>query len=141
MESTSLGGDWCFFVSKLSRSIENKLVVFGGYGGQQRHSRLNDVVMMDVNKNEWERPLMSGSVPCDRLFHSTVVLGKQIFLYGGRKGPKEPLGDMYVLSLENWKWSRVEVSGTEKPSSRWRPHGRFLHERTKEIVFEVVLSC
>lgn len=123
--------------------VDNKLVVFGGFfdtGFENKY--LNDMHCIDLSLDElkWKKIETSAVdiVPSPRSGFQWVVLGSEVFLYGGyckeivskaktmsHKGKKKGgsvieeamvargvvLSDCYKLSGENLKWQKVKRSG------------------------------
>jgi len=45
---------------------------------------LNDVHVLDVNENRWITPKVSGVSPAGRYYHSAVLAGSRIIIFGGK---------------------------------------------------------
>lgn len=74
---------------------KNNLYLFGGT--PDGSSGLNDVVVYDMEKNIWSFPRVAGSAPSGRYRHSAVVIGSQMYIFGGYRS--KCLGDLHVLDL------------------------------------------
>lgn len=59
--------------------VKDQLVVFGGYGGQASHQRLNDVICIDPISKKIQFPTLSGTIPSPRMQHTGVVIGTLFF--------------------------------------------------------------
>lgn len=92
---------------------KNQLVLFGGT--PDGSSGLNDVVVFDLGKGVWTTLNTTGSAPSGRYRHSAVVIGSQMYVFGGYRS--KCLGDLHVLDLETLAWKQPAASGTW-PSSR-----------------------
>ncbi|KAL1198033.1 Acyl-CoA-binding domain-containing protein 5 [Cardamine amara subsp. amara] len=71
-----------------------------------------DVVLEDPNTvsvyNQWTAPRTSGQPPKARYEHGAVVIQNKMYMYGGNHNGRY-LGDLHVLDLKTWTWSRVET--------------------------------
>ncbi|KAG5399159.1 hypothetical protein IGI04_020973 [Brassica rapa subsp. trilocularis] len=71
-----------------------------------------DVVSEDPNTvsvyNQWTAPQTSGQRPKVRYEHGAAVIQDKMYIYGGNHNGRY-LGDLHVLDLKSWTWSRVET--------------------------------
>ncbi|CAH8272417.1 unnamed protein product [Arabidopsis lyrata] len=71
-----------------------------------------DVVLEDPNTvsvyNKWTAPRTPGQPPKARYEHGAAVIQDKMYVYGGNHNGRY-LGDLHVLDLKNWTWSRVET--------------------------------
>ncbi|KAJ4892940.1 Acyl-CoA-binding domain-containing protein 4 [Raphanus sativus] len=71
-----------------------------------------DVVSEDPNTvsvyNQWTAPQTSGQRPKARYEHGAAVIQDKMYIYGGNHNGRY-LGDLHVLDLKSWTWSRVET--------------------------------
>ncbi|XP_018433399.2 acyl-CoA-binding domain-containing protein 4-like isoform X2 [Raphanus sativus] len=71
-----------------------------------------DVVSEDPNTvfvyNQWTAPQTSGQRPKPRYEHGAAVIQDKMYIYGGNHNGRY-LGDLHVLDLKTWTWSRVET--------------------------------
>uniref|UniRef100_A0A1J3CPF0 Acyl-CoA-binding domain-containing protein 4 n=1 Tax=Noccaea caerulescens TaxID=107243 RepID=A0A1J3CPF0_NOCCA len=58
--------------------------------------------------NQWTEPQTSGQRPKARYEHGAAVIQDKMYIYGGNHNGRY-LGDLHVLDLKNWTWSRVET--------------------------------
>ncbi|CAN8269904.1 unnamed protein product [Cochlearia groenlandica] len=80
-----------------------------------------DVVSEDPNTvsvyNQWTVPQTSGQRPKARYEHGAAVIQDKMYIYGGNHNGRY-LGDLHVLDLKSWTWSRVETKvATESPET------------------------
>lgn len=94
---------------------EGKLVVFGG-SGEGEGNYLNDVHVLDVERMEWSSPEVRGELPVARDSHAAFAVGRRFFVYGGDCGDRYH-GEVDVLDLDSFTWSRVCSSLSLSPSS------------------------
>ncbi|KAF8097971.1 hypothetical protein N665_0278s0032 [Sinapis alba] len=80
--------------------------------GRLTETQDKDVVLEDPNTifvfNQWTAPLTSGHPPKARYEHGAAVMQDKMYMYGGNHNGRY-LGDLHVLDLKNWTWSRVET--------------------------------
>jgi hypothetical protein len=87
---------------------DSKMVIFGG-SGEGKGNYLNDVHVLDVKAMKWISPEVRGETPAKRDSHSAVAVGNKIVVYGGDCGDHY-LGDVDILDLFTFTWSRVSLS-------------------------------
>ncbi|XP_010485986.1 PREDICTED: acyl-CoA-binding domain-containing protein 4 isoform X2 [Camelina sativa] len=80
--------------------------------GQLAETQDKDVVSEESNTvsvyNQWTAPQTSGQPPKARYEHGAAVIQDKMYIYGGNHNGRY-LGDLHVLDLKNWTWSRVET--------------------------------
>ena len=60
------------------------IFVFGGRMGTSIDEKLlNDLWMFDTDSKTWSEVEANGDVPSPRSFHSSVVIGESIYVFGG----------------------------------------------------------
>eukprot|EP00210_Caulerpa_lentillifera_P009018 g8607.t1 len=90
--------------------IRNQFVVFGGYGGQSSHQRLNDIVCFNSVSKTIHFPVISGTIPAPRMHHTATTLGDSIYIIGGRSNPQTALEDVFKLDTTTWRFEKLQVS-------------------------------
>lgn len=65
--------------------------MFGGYDGVHR---MNDFYKLTLENYAWSVIYSNGEVPNPRYFHSSVVYGECMYLFGGYNG-SERLQDLF----------------------------------------------
>jgi hypothetical protein len=75
---------------------------------------LNDVHVLDVKAMKWISPEVRGETSAKRDSHSVVAIGNKIVVYGGDCGDHY-LGDVDILDLFTFTWSRMVVQGSNSP--------------------------
>ncbi|GMH40346.1 hypothetical protein BSKO_08250 [Bryopsis sp. KO-2023] len=94
---------------------DDRVAVFGGYGGSGTHRRLNDLLIFNQKTSEWTSPKTSGDIPTPRMGHACVALGNaEMLLIGGRHSPTSPLDDVYTCreaGQSQWTFRRVQTQG------------------------------
>lgn len=91
------------------------VIIFGGYGGTGRHSRLNDVLLLEL-ESSLLRSVQAENAPSCRQAHSSVVVDDKMVLIGGREGPTKPLSDVCVFNITSRSWTVVPTSGAAFPA-------------------------
>jgi tRNA wybutosine-synthesizing protein 4 len=87
---------------------DDRIVMFGGYGGGARHERLNSVVVM--HNDVVTLPSVSGTGPSARVLHGACMLADdQLLVHGGRAGPGTPLDDAFVLNCRTMQWRKLTL--------------------------------
>ncbi|CAA7015843.1 unnamed protein product [Microthlaspi erraticum] len=80
--------------------------------GRLSETQDKDVVSEDPSTvsvyNQWTEPQTSGQRPKARYEHGAAVIQDKMYIYGGNHNGRY-LGDLHVLNLKNWTWSRVET--------------------------------
>ncbi|GMR60158.1 hypothetical protein PMAYCL1PPCAC_30353, partial [Pristionchus mayeri] len=110
-----------------------QMIVFGGFEEQdQRFSQ--ETFIFDFESATWSEMATMGDRPAWRDFHTAVVIGDDMFVFGGRcdiMGQYHSTRDVYdekmrALNLKTQKWRVVETKG-EIPSGR-RSHSAFQYD-------------
>jgi len=103
----------------------SKMYVFGGTNGLAYY---NDLYILDLENNAWNKAETTGPAPCPREGHAAILVGTNLVVHGGfnfdeptyKKENKKYgsylqgcyLNDIRVLDTESLLWSRLRVSGT-----------------------------
>ncbi len=96
-------------------AARDRLVVFGG---NDRRTYYDDTLTLDLSTLEWRRLPRGDSLPSRRGFGRMVAdpARDRVVVFGGnREG--DFFGDLWALTLDNERWSRLEVEGSA-PSTR-----------------------
>ncbi|CAH2055027.1 unnamed protein product [Thlaspi arvense] len=92
--------------------------------GRLAETQDKDVVSEDPNTvsvyNQWTAPQTSGQRPKARYEHGAAVIQDKMYIYGGNQNGRY-LGDLHVLDLKNWTWSRVETKVATEPQETSNP--------------------
>jgi tRNA wybutosine-synthesizing protein 4 len=122
------------------------ILIFGGFGiagdrsGKSRptatHSRLAATEILRV-KAAGEVALAELDLefePEPRLYHTAVEVEGDVYLFGGRQGPRRPFDDLYVFSGKSQKWTKIERrEGAPWPAARFR-HATVAVEPNKLLI-------
>ncbi|CAK56809.1 unnamed protein product (macronuclear) [Paramecium tetraurelia] len=90
------------------------VVLFGGIC----NGRLNEIMIFDIQKDEWKVQQTQGRQPSPRCYHSGFYDESQnvIYYYGGQADKGRSLTDFYCLSFQNFVWKRLFL--LESPPNR-----------------------
>ena len=79
----------------------------------------NDLLSLDVDARHWTRLAPKGSPPTPRSHHSSCVVGRRLFVFGGRvrHGSNNQLF-MIELGVKKLYWQEIRVTGA-LPGSRY----------------------
>ena len=67
-----------------------------------------------------------GNIPSPRSFHTTVISGTDMYLFGGGSGEKECINDLHRLDMLEMKFSLVHPPSEDG----YQPKGRCYHTMT-----------
>lgn len=81
-----------------SITYDNKIYVFGG----RFCNDLNDVLLLDPQKDQITTLKVSGDVPKARRRHSACFLGSNMLIFGGFNG--EYFNDLHYINVHNAKY-------------------------------------
>lgn len=84
-------------------SVDRRLYVFGGCGGE---GRLSDLHAFDTETSTWEE-LPSSPAICGRGGACFFAIGKMLYVVAGFSGQEN--GDMHSYSIETREWKQVDV--------------------------------
>ncbi|MEM4385349.1 MAG: kelch repeat-containing protein [Candidatus Anstonellales archaeon] len=89
----------------------NKLYVFGGYGGEynQPATHLNDIVEFDIFNNKWTT-INASNPPSPRMAHSAVVIGNYMYVFGGYDGTNFN-NELWRYNFTNSTWTKLNPTG------------------------------
>ncbi|KAL5723225.1 hypothetical protein ACHQM5_006648 [Ranunculus cassubicifolius] len=113
-------------------SWKNKLIVVAGEDSSDYY--LSDVHILDTDTLVWKQLTTLGQKLPPRAGHSTVALGKNLFVFGGFTDERNLYDDLHMLNLETGVWTKVISSG-QGPSARFSVAGDCLDPRKGLLVF------
>lgn len=97
-------------------SWKNRVIVIGGEDGHDYY--LSDVHILDADTLVWKELNATGQMLPPRAGHSTVALGKHLFVFGGFTDAQNLYDDLYMLDMDTGVWTRVMTTG-DGPSARF----------------------
>ncbi|XP_038981938.1 tRNA wybutosine-synthesizing protein 2/3/4 isoform X2 [Phoenix dactylifera] len=121
---------------------QEHILVFGGFGGVGRHERRNCSLVLDPQSGLLSE-INSTKPPSPRLGHTASMVGREIYVIGGRGGPSQILNDVWVLDTTENRWSLLECTG-----SAFNPRHRHAAAAVGSNIYvfgglnnEVIYSC
>lgn len=111
---------------------KHKIVVIGGEDASDYY--LSDVHILDTDSLIWKELSNACWILPARAGHSTVALGKHLFIFGGFTDDRNLYDDLHVLNLESGNWTKLVAAG-EGPSARFSVAGDCLDIRKGVLVF------
>jgi len=112
------------------------IIIFGGhyYGGKQKgFIYLNDTFVLDVNANRWIKPKISGTPPAQRYFHSSILAGSRMIIFGGKGEKGMVFRDLHALDPSTMTWYQGP-EGSGSPCARYG-HTATLVAGSKMLIF------
>ncbi|XP_010258009.1 PREDICTED: host cell factor 1-like isoform X2 [Nelumbo nucifera] len=110
----------------------NKIIVVGGEDASDYY--LSDVHILDTDTLVWRELVTSGQLLPPRAGHSTVALGRNLFVFGGFTDARNLYDDLHMLNVETGFWTKVMASG-QGPSQRFSVAGDCLDPQKGIAVF------
>ncbi|PSC67948.1 acyl-binding domain-containing 4-like isoform X1 isoform A [Micractinium conductrix] len=117
---------------------EGSVVLVGGHMKAKEAQPDMPVRLLDTKAGTWSAVECGVAeegeeLPRPRGGHSGVLVGSKLFIFGGEDMMRRPLGELLVLDLATWQWSRPEASGT-RPGPR-SAHAAALYRNRYLLVF------
>lgn len=118
-------------------SWKNKIIVIGGEDSFDYY--LSDVHILDTDTLVWTKLNTAGHPLPPRAGHTTVALGKNLFVFGGFTDESNLYDDLHMLDIDTSTWTKVITTG-ERPSARFSMAGESLDPQ-KEGVLVFFAGC
>ncbi|KAG8385740.1 hypothetical protein BUALT_Bualt03G0076600 [Buddleja alternifolia] len=93
---------------------QNKIIIFGGFGGIGRHARRNELLLLNAESGMVEIIAAAGG-PSPRLGHTSSLVGDFLYVIGGRADPLNILNEVWVFNKAKKEWKLVQCSGSFFP--------------------------
>ena len=88
----------------------NKLLVFGGYGGAgYTRKDFNDLHALDLSSYDWQPIETTGEIPEPRSGHQAVTVLNKMYVMGGWNTMKQ-FDDIFILDTDSATWSKPETA-------------------------------
>ncbi|MED6120144.1 acyl-CoA-binding domain-containing protein 4 [Stylosanthes scabra] len=84
-------------------------------GTQDKDVVVESIVPVGVY-DQWIAPQVSGQRPRPRYEHGAAVVQDKLYIYGGNHNGRY-LGDLHVLDLRSWTWSKINAKAEVESSS------------------------
>ncbi|XP_055825667.1 tip elongation aberrant protein 1-like [Solanum dulcamara] len=101
-------------------SWNSKIIIIGGQDTSSFYQ--SDVHILDTDTLAWCKLNTTGQILPPRAGHTTISLGKNLFVFGGFTDNQSLFDDVYVLDVAAGTWSEVMLTG-EGPSARFSVAG------------------
>lgn len=97
----------------------NVMVVFGGYGGPEGHTKYNEINLLHFDTMMWTQPAVHGPIPPPMYAHKAVSLGDKMIVFGGDTGSgnRSLSNETWIFDLSTMRWTQV-ANGDEAPPPR-----------------------
>ncbi|GAM26406.1 hypothetical protein SAMD00019534_095810, partial [Acytostelium subglobosum LB1] len=99
-------------------TVGSKMYIFGGNCNDQfgNYQVLGDLHVLDTNTLTWEKPVVTGDIPCARSGHCMTAIGNKLFMFGGGiwnevDGWTHKFNDIFVFDTLTNVWTRPVTKG------------------------------
>ncbi|KAL2642336.1 hypothetical protein R1flu_009923 [Riccia fluitans] len=97
-------------------SYKNMFFVLGGEDSS--NSYLSDIHVLDADTLVWKELKTTGQKLVPRAGHTTIALGRYLFVFGGFTDDRKLFNDLHFLHIETGVWTKAGTAG-EGPSPRF----------------------
>ncbi|KAL3678169.1 hypothetical protein R1sor_021125 [Riccia sorocarpa] len=97
---------------ELRATQSNSVIIYGGYGGPERHKRLNDLLMLNVDEGIL-RSMQTVGAPAPVMAHTASRVSELMVVIGGRRDPSCILNTVTALDLKSFEWKSPDINGDE----------------------------
>ena len=95
--------------------FQNKIYFFGGMKKYKFNNLTCNFEVFNLNDNSFSNPSYLGTSPESRKNHISLLVGNQIFIYGGINEKNEILNDCKILNLNPLKWLVPKIDPYSPP--------------------------
>ncbi|EGG19014.1 hypothetical protein DFA_02257 [Cavenderia fasciculata] len=105
------------------RTISKNSCVFLSLPRHTIKSNSMDLMIYQSNKDDgvdriiWKPLKTTGTIPSSRSDHTSTVIGKDIYIFGGSDESIKPLNDLYVFHTDTMVWEKIECLSPPSPRS------------------------
>lgn len=92
----------------------DNVIFFGGFDREFK----NDLWIFNLSKIEW-RQIKGDLVPSERRYHSSVIAGDQMYIFGGEHRFDQHINDLWVFDCKNLKWKELNKSNIAPDPRRY----------------------
>lgn len=96
----------------------NVLVLFGGYGGPEGHTKYNEINLLHFDTMMWTQPVIHGPIPPPMYAHRALaVASDKMIVFGGDTGSGSRIlsNEVWLFDLQTLRWTLIECSGEFPP--------------------------
>jgi N-acetylneuraminic acid mutarotase len=93
----------------------------------------NELIAFNLTTGKWLDPYTlttNGKPPSGRHFHSSILRGDKIFIFGGKSN--QYTNDMFEYDIENNQWNEIKQGG-EVPSKRYGHSS--VYDKEKDLMY------
>ena len=94
---------------------QNKLHFFGGFSKLNKSNIKNDFIIFNLLDNTFNTPKIIGKEPVCTKNHISLLVGSQIFIYGGITEQNEIKNECNILNLNPLKWLIPKIDELTPP--------------------------
>ena len=89
------------------------LVVFGGYGGPEGHTKYNEINLLHFDTMTWTQPVIHGPIPPPMYAHRALAIGDKMIVLGGDTGTGSRIlsNEVWLFDLSMMRWTQIDNSG------------------------------
>eukprot|EP00270_Netrium_digitus_P018002 TRINITY_DN6769_c0_g1_i1.p1 TRINITY_DN6769_c0_g1~~TRINITY_DN6769_c0_g1_i1.p1 ORF type:complete len:343 (-),score=86.76 TRINITY_DN6769_c0_g1_i1:234-1262(-) len=110
--------------------IDGKLYVFGGEF-EPRVPIDNNMHVLDIEARTWSVAPSHGQAPAPRVGVTMAVLGKKIFVFGGRDTEHEELNEFFSFDTSSGEWTLLTSGDTSPPNRSY--HAMVANEQSQKL--------
>lgn len=112
----------------------NVLVLFGGYGGPEGHTKYNEIHLLHFDTMMWTQPVIHGPIPPPMYAHRALAIGDKMLVFGGDTGSGSRIlsNDLWLFDLPTLRWTQIESTGEVPPP---RSHFGAIISQNQLLVF------
>ena len=137
LKHTKDGGEWMEIDTKGKRPAKRRahsgvvagkkeLVIFGGKSGETKQP-LKDLWTLNLNDWTWREHVNVRFPGPPRKGHSAVIVGDEMFVFGGRSSNTDYYGELIALQFDTQNWSPSAWREIKLPPEAKRPASRNHH--------------
>jgi hypothetical protein len=90
------------------------MIVFGGYGGPEGHTKYNEINLLHFDTMMWTQPIIQGRHPPPMYAHRALAVGaEKMIVFGGDTGSGSRIlsNEVWIFDLGTLRWTQVGPNG------------------------------
>eukprot|EP01083_Nonionella_stella_P202929 740875_1 len=95
----------------------SRIFIFGGGKDDSGHNSFNDLHILDTDSLTWSSPTTTGPSPSSRIFHSATLIGRKVYVFGGKNQSGNAHDDVFMLDVDSLEWTILKTKGNAP--KRW----------------------